>query len=128
MKDTLNKYAFTLETLDGEAVAIEYSLPTLRKIPEYIDNGGDDAALLEYICKKEEGWADQFTDDSVYKLLDQVGEQMNPRKAAWLKRQAAKIAQITKDKAQLGLKANGSTGSASKLPLPPVGNQGGSPT
>ena len=113
MKDTLNLYPFTLQTWDGESTDVGYSLPPLREIPHYVDNLASEAKLLEFICKEEEGWSDQFTDESIYALLDEVGEQMDPRVTAWIDRQAAKLEKINAAREKLGLPT--STGTASLL-------------
>ena len=91
MKDTLNKYSHDLVTLEGKTVTVEYSLPPLRDYPAYADAAnGEEPLLLELLCKEEAGWADQFTQESIYEMLDVVGELMDPKLAAWQTRLAAR--------------------------------------
>lgn len=111
MNDTLNSYQFTLTTWGGESVSVDYRLPPLSALPEYLEKEADDSAMLEYLCGKEKGFADRFTDESIYQLLDKVGEQMDPRKAAWISRQAAKIKRVKENQAKLGLMPKSGTAS-----------------
>lgn len=115
MNDALNSYDFELTTHKGELVAITYQLPPLSKLPHYIDASVLDSKLVEFICEQEEGWSDQFTDESIYALVDKVSDQMDPRTAAWLKRQAAKIEKLKAAKSASGLMPTTGTGS---LPTP----------
>jgi hypothetical protein len=124
MNDTLNQYEATLQSLEGKPVSVEYRLPSLRKIPEYLDLSQDDSKLLEFLCNKPEGFADGFTDDSIYEALDKVGEQMDPRIAAWIKRQAAKLRRLRGEREELGLLPKSGTGS---LPTSSSKPDGGSP-
>lgn len=122
MIDTLNTYTFELTKWSGEAVTITYSLPPLRGIPEYLDKLTDESALLEFICKQEQGFADEFTDDSIFALLDKVAEQMDPRQAAWISRQVAKIERVKSVRGSLGLQTNTGTASLPTSLSPPVGD------
>lgn len=114
MNDTLNKYAATLTTWEGESEEILYRLPPLRELPDYMDKLHDESKLMGFISGKEPGYFDKFTDDSIYAALDKVGEQMDPRIAAWIKRQAAKLDRIRRQKQELGVPPNGGTESRPK--------------
>jgi len=89
MNDTQNDYKFSLTTWEGVEEEHSYKLPPLRNIEEYMKLSGNFPAQVAYLVGEELEWADRFTDDSIYALLDKVGEQMDPRIAAWAKRIAA---------------------------------------
>lgn len=84
-----NTYPITLRRADGSAEALTYRLPSLRQMGRYLTLLADTPSLAEWLCGQPEGWADQWTDDSLYALADAVEEQMRPRVAAYLERQAA---------------------------------------
>jgi hypothetical protein len=97
LQDAANKYAYTLETWDGEKETGFYRLPSLRGMGEYLAYQQDDSTLLAWLCgfKDKDGKldvdrTDKFTDDSIFALLEEVKELMDPRLAAWISRQAAK--------------------------------------
>jgi len=94
MNHSKNEYSATLETIGGETVEVTYQLPVLRALADYVDWEQTEPLLAEKLTGNDEGWADQFTDQSLYAFADQVREQMSPRVAAWMERQAAKIAKL----------------------------------
>jgi len=94
MNHAKNQYTATLETLTGETVEVTYHLPALRALADYVDWEQDEPVLAEKLTGNDEGWADQFTDVSLYAFADQVRDEMSPRVAAWMERQAAKIAKL----------------------------------
>lgn len=115
MNDTLNKYSYSLVTWDGESVESSYRLPTLRRLPEYLDlvGVGKEAECAAFILEEKIDKLEQFTDDSIYALLDKVAEQMDPRVAAWINRQAAKIRKINETAKVLGVDQEPNTGTDS---------------
>tara|TARA_R110000772_G_scaffold83288_4_gene176122 strand:+ start:534 stop:920 length:387 start_codon:yes stop_codon:yes gene_type:complete len=106
MKDTLNQYTFKLETLDGEKVEIKYQLPPLRLIEDYIRSTGTEVTHFAFITKKKPEEMDAFKDESIYGFLDRVGEQMDPREEAYLKRQREKVGLLKAKHKKLGLPMN----------------------
>jgi hypothetical protein len=73
---------------DGTSEAVKVKLVPFRQASNYLENVGDPAKLVEFVCGKPEGWSDNLTDDCVFEI-DRIAREINdPRIDRWLERQA----------------------------------------
>lgn len=85
-----NDYSLMMTRHDGSTEEVKFRLPSLRDLEAYMTATSNDVVTAEMLAGKEPGWADQWTDASVYALCGAAEELMRPRIAAWMDRQAAK--------------------------------------
>lgn len=93
-----------VEYLDGTKETVTVRLLPMRAIlKEWAALHADEPAMVEFLCGKEEGWADTIRPESHVAIID-AGDKLNdPTYAAWVTRQAADIEKAKKHGALLGL-------------------------
>lgn len=82
---------------DGVEERVPYALPPLRDLERWARVCESPADALCYLCREGEqvrplAWSDQWTDESVYAMLDEVERVMRPRMLALLERTERRLA------------------------------------
>lgn len=86
---------FTVRLLDGTTEEVKIrQLPIRELTDKWARLQGNEAALVELYCNKEEGWADGILPDDHDQIIKTGRELNRPRFARWAEDRRAEIADL----------------------------------
>jgi hypothetical protein len=77
---------FTATHFGGRKEEVQIRLVPLREVDEYNNIIGDQPAFVEFICKKDKGWADSLTFESLDHIDNTARAYNDPTIARWIVR------------------------------------------